>query len=585
MTAPVVGTKNLTRDEAVDRAALLTLTSYDLTLDLTDGADGPGVDTFRCVTEVVFDCARPGASVRIELAGVAVHSAVLNGTPVEVGDWSAEQGLPLTGLAARNVLVVDAEFAYSTSGQGLHRAVDPLDGEVYVYTHFEPTAAQRVFACFDQPDLKATFTWRATVPGHWRVVSNMPAAGTASDGRTRTVEFPPTPRMSTYLAALCAGPFHEVTAEHDGIGLGLYCRRSMAPALEADDILTVTRQGFDFFHDRFGIRYPLPKYDQIFVPEYNTGAMENFGAVTFSEQHYLFRSQATQLDYEHRASTILHELAHVWLGNLVTMRWWDELWLKEALATWASYWACTEATRFTDAWTTFLLSRKIRGYEEDQLSSTHPIWADVPDVATALANFDGITYAKGASFIKQLAAYVGVDSFVAGLRDYFATHQWGNASLADLVGALEAASGRELTGTIRRWLDTVRVDTLRPELTVDPDGRCRGAVVRRSTPEAYPTPRAHRIAVGRYRRDGERLVRAGRTELDVTAEATALPELVGIAAGDLLLLNDDDLSYAKIRFDARSLRTLREDLWRIESPLARALCHCALSDMVHDAEL
>ncbi|HET8659214.1 MAG TPA: M1 family aminopeptidase, partial [Micromonosporaceae bacterium] len=334
----MAGVRNLTQAEAIERARLLDVASYDITLDLTDGTGGPGERLFRSTTVINFRCTEPGAATFIEVAADQVRSATLNGEPVDLSTWSAERGLVISDLAAENTLVVDADFPYSSTGQGLHRSVDPVDKEVYLYSQFETADAQRVFACFDQPDLKSCYTWHVTVPAHWQVISNMPVA-TAGPGpveATRTVHLAQSVRMSTYVTALCAGPYHQVREVHDGIDLGLHCRASMAQHLDAGDLMLVTRQGFDFFHEQFAIRYPLAKYDQVFVPEFNAGAMENFGCVVHAEQHYVFRSQVTDYEYENRANTILHEMAHMWFGDLVTMRWWDDLWLNESFAEWAS---------------------------------------------------------------------------------------------------------------------------------------------------------------------------------------------------------------------------------------------------------
>ncbi|MET0495708.1 MAG: aminopeptidase N, partial [Actinoplanes sp.] len=458
----MAGVRNLTQVEAAERARLLEVTGYDIALDLTDGAGNPGSGTFRSTTEVTFRCAEPGAQTFIEVAAASVRSAVLNGVPVDLSGWSAETGLALTGLAAENTLVVDADYAYSASGQGMQRSEDPVDKEIYLYSQFETADAQRVYACFDQPDLKSVYTWHATVPAHWKVVSNMPVERDEQAGPgAKTVHFTRSERMSTYITALCAGPYHEVRDEHDGIDLGVFCRASMAQYLDPDDLFLVTKQGFDFFHEQFGVRYPLPKYDQLWVPDFNAGAMENFGCVTHAEAHYIYRSQVTDFEYEQRANTILHEMAHMWFGDLVTMRWWNDLWLNESFAEWASHWCNSEATRFTDAWTTFLSVRKSWGYRQDQLSSTHPVYCEMPDLEAVEVNFDGITYAKGASVIKQLVAYVGLDSFVTGLRAYFAQHAWGNATFDDLLTELEAASGRELRKFAAQWLETAQVNTLR----------------------------------------------------------------------------------------------------------------------------
>ncbi|MEV6815527.1 aminopeptidase N [Micromonospora sp. NPDC051296] len=578
--------RNLTQVEATERARLLDVTGYDISLDLSSAVQAADGRTYRSTTEVRFKCAEPGVSTFIEVAADSVRSATLNGDPVDLTGWSAAKGLTLTGLAGENTLVVDADFAYSNSGQGLHRTVDPVDGETYLYSQFETADAQRTFACFDQPDLKSVYTWHATVPEHWKVISNMPVEREEAAGNgLKTLHFAESPRMSTYITALCAGPYHEVRYTHDGIDLGYFCRASMAQYLDSDDLNLVTTQGFDFFHEQFEVRYPLPKYDQVWVPDFNAGAMENFGCVTHAESHYLFRSQVTDFEYEQRANTILHELAHMWFGDLVTMRWWNDLWLNESFAEWASHWCNTHATRFTEAWTTFLSIRKNWGYRQDQLSSTHPVYCEMPDLEAVEVNFDGITYAKGASVLKQLVAYVGEEPFLAGLRAYFARHAWGNATFDDLLSELETASGRKLRTFAAQWLETAQVNTLRPELTIGPDGAYQRVLVRQDAPEGYPTLRTHRIGVGLYDLTDGRLVRRQRYDVDIDGELTELTELAGVPAADVLLLNDDDFTYAKLRLDDRSMATVVQHIAGFDSSLARALCWTAAWDMTRDAEL
>jgi aminopeptidase N len=582
----VAGVRNLTQVEAADRARLLEVTGYDVAVDLTDGHGNPGDGTFRSTTVVTFRCAEPGAETFIETAAATVRSATLNGAPLDLSGFSAEKGLTLTGLAEENELVVDADFTYSASGQGLQRSLDPVDKEIYLYSQFETADAQRVFACFDQPDLKSVFTWHATVPKHWKVISNMPVDREEPAGvGGKTVHFQTSPKMSTYIAAICAGPYHEVRDEHDGISLGVFCRASMARYLDPDDLFLITKQGFDFFHEQFGVRYPLPKYDQLWVPDFNAGAMENFGCVTHAEAHYIFRSQVTDFEYEQRANTILHELAHMWFGDLVTMRWWNDLWLNESFAEWASHWCNSKATRFTDAWTTFLSVRKSWGYRQDQLSSTHPVYCEMPDLEAVEVNFDGITYAKGAGVIKQLVAYVGIDSFITGLRAYFDKHAWGNATFDDLLTELESASGRELRKFAAQWLETAQVNTLRPVVSLSADGTYESVVVQQEAPADYPTLRTHRIGVGLYDLQGDRLVRRDLLELDVSGERTEIPALTGVRAADVLLLNDDDLSYTKLRLDERSLATVVNHIAGIDSSLSRALVWNAAWDMLRDAEM
>jgi len=582
----MAGVRNLTQVEAVERARLLDVVGYDVVLDLTDGTGGPGEGSLRSTTTVTFRCTEPGASTFIEAAAERLRSATLNGVELDLSGWSAETGLALPDLAAENVLVVDGDFPYSSSGQGLHRSVDPVDKEVYLYSQFETTDAQRVYACFDQPDLKSVYTWHATVPAHWTVISNSQVESKEpAEAGAKTWHFLPSVRMSTYITAVCAGPYHEVRDEHDGIDLGVYCRASMRQYLDADDIFLITKQAFDFFHRNFAFRYPLPKYDQVFVPDFNAGAMENFGCVVHAEQHYIFRSQVTDYEYENRANTIVHEMAHMWFGDLVTMRWWDDLWLNESFAEWAAHWANASASRFTNAWTTFLSIRKNWGYRQDQLSSTHPVYTEMPDVEAVEVNFDGITYAKGASVIKQLVAYVGLESFVAGLREYFAKHAWGNATFDDLLSALESASGIPLRDFSAQWLQTAQVNTLRPEITIGPDGTYSSVVVEQFAPEGYPTLRTHRIGVGLYDLVNSKLVRRELLEATVSGARTELTELHGRPAADVLLLNDEDLTYAKLRLDDRSMDTVVNHIAGLDNPLSRALCWGAAWDMVRDGEL
>jgi aminopeptidase N len=571
---------NLTRDEARERADLLTVDSYRVELDLTSSEQ-----TFRSVTTVSFTSARPGSATFIELVAPAVTEITLNGQPVPLAAFDGER-IALAGLAAENELRIAADCAYSRTGEGLHRFSDPADGGVYLYSDLETADAHRIYACFDQPDLKARFEFIITAAADWKVISNMAAAGPAEPAGPGTVRwhFLPTPVMSTYITAVAAGPYHEVTSEHDGIPLGVYCRQSLAAYLDPDEILAITRQGFDFYHQAFGVRYPFGKYDQLFVPEYKAGAMENAGCVTFLED-YVFRSRVTDAEREERADTILHEMAHMWFGDMVTMRWWDDLWLNESFATWAAMTSMTAATRWPDAWTTFANGPKAYAYRQDQLPSTHPIAADIPDIDAVEVNFDGITYEKGASVLKQLVAYVGQDNFLAGVRDYFGKHAWANATLTDLLASLEQASGRDLAAWSKSWLETAGVNTLRARYEVGPDGALTAFEVHQEAPASHPELRPHRIAIGLYDRTGRVLARRSRVELDVTGAVTEVPELVGQRRPDLVLVNDDDLTYAKIRLDEHSLPTAISSIGAFDASLPATLCWAAAWDMTRDAEM
>ncbi|MFE7563574.1 aminopeptidase N, partial [Kitasatospora sp. NPDC057500] len=583
---------NLTREEARTRADLLHVDAYDIELDLGSAREG---GTFRSTTVVRFTATTPGASTFIDLVAPSVEEIVLNGERLDNAGF-ADSRIALPNLAAENELRVVADCAYTNTGEGLHRFVDPVDGETYLFTQFEVPDARRVFANFEQPDLKASFTFTVTAPAGWSVVSNSPTPEPEGEGDTRVWRFAPTGRISTYITALIAGPYVGVFDSYENgdqkVPLGIYCRPSLSGFLDAEAIFEVTKQGFDYFQEKFDFPYPFPKYDQLFVPEFNAGAMENAGAVTLRDQ-YVFRSKVTDAAYEARAATILHELAHMWFGNLVTMEWWNDLWLNESFATYAEAVCQAEApdSRWPNSWTTFANQMKTWAYRQDQLPSTHPIMADINDLEDVQVNFDGITYAKGASVLKQLVAYVGQDAFFEGVRAYFKRHAWGNTRLGDLLGALEEASGRDLKAWSAAWLETAGINVLRPALTLNTDGEIESFAVLQEAP-ALPAGakgeavlRPHRIAVGLYELVDGSLVRTDRIELDVDGPRTEVPQLVGRHRPAVILLNDDDLSYAKVRLDEDSLAVVTENLGGFTDALPRALCWASAWDMTRDGEL
>ena len=581
---------NLTRDETAERARLITVNSIAVELDLSGDVDE---STYPSTSRLSFESHEAGASTWVDIVAERINRAVLNGRELDVDSAFDGTRLVIDQLEPYNELLVEADARYMNTGEGLHRFVDPVDSETYLYTQFEPADARRVYACFEQPDLKIHFQLTVTAPAHWTVVSNAatPEPEPISHGVARW-SFPATERLSTYVTALVAGPYHSVTDEYVGTfgtyPLGVHCRSSLADHLDADEILTVTKQGFEYFEGVFGVGYPFGKYDQLFVPEFNAGAMENAGAVTILED-YVFRSRVTDAAYEQRANTILHELAHMWFGDLVTMTWWDDLWLNESFAEWASHQANVEATRYRDAWTTFLNLRKAWAYRQDQLPTTHPIAADMVDLDAVAVNFDGITYAKGAAALRQLVAWVGEAEFFAGVRAYFVEHAWGNTSLPDLLSHLERASGRDLSTWTRQWLQTSGVNLLRPEIVVDESGVITSLSVIQEPatepPGLDPVLRSHRVAIGCYSLTAEGLVRTRRVEIDVVGERTDVTDLVGVDQPDLLLINDDDLTFAKTRLDDRSLRTAVEHLGDLTASLPRALIWGAAWDMTRDAEM
>ncbi|UAL31374.1 aminopeptidase N [Nocardioides rotundus] len=559
--------RSLTRDEAVERAALLEVRRYDIDVDLTGLLDGV---EWRATSRVTFDCHSPGADSFVDCLG-EIGTATLNGRPLDPA--SAVDGrLPLPALEAENVLEVSSVQHDTASSAGILRSVDPSDGLVYVWTSFEADDARRAWACFDQPDLKAPHAFTVTAPESWVVTSNTgPESVTEPADAARVWSFPDTPPLSTYVVVVNAGPFHEIREQRGGHSLGLFCRQSMRPFLERDaaELFEVTEQGLAFFAERFDRPFAQERYDHVFVPNMG-GAMENWGCVTWSDSS-LHRSEPTRRMREGTANILLHEMAHMWFGDLVTMRWWDDLWLNEAFASWAASWAQAEATRYTEAWASFLIGFKVEGYRLDMGPATHPVRGDVPTVAHGIANFDAISYVKGCSVLKQLAAYVGEEAFVAGLRDYFATYAWQNTTLEDFLGAIGSAAGRDLGDWGRRWLREAGTDTLRVRdgglLAEGPDGG---------------SPRPHRLNLGIFVDRGDVLERVDAVPVETTGTTTPLPDL---PAGALVLPNDSDLTFAAVRPDEASLATLLERAGDLDDALARGLAVTMGWDMLARGEL
>ncbi|MGW0389575.1 aminopeptidase N [Streptomyces sp. NPDC003042] len=572
----------LTRNEAQLRAQLLDVHHYAVTLDLTVGDE-----TFDSTTVIRFS-ARTAADTFVELKPDELRSATLDGAPLDPAILT-DNRLPLTGLTeGPHELRVAARMRYSRTGEGLHRFTDPADGETYVYSQMFMDDVQRVFAAFDQPDLKAVFEFTVTAPAHWTVLANGITTRTGDrDGDAAGIwNSAPTPVISTYLAAVAAGPWHSVTTEHAGLPFGIHCRRSLAPHLDtdADEILSITKDCFDRYQQKFTEPYPFDSYDQAFVPEFNAGAMENPGLVTFRDE-FVYRSAVTDTERQTRAMVIAHEMAHMWFGDLVTLAWFDDIWLNESFAEYMGYQTLTEATRFTGTWTEFGVTRKAWGYDADQRPSTHPVApdpADVPDTASALLNFDGISYAKGASALRQLVTWLGEKDFLAGINTHFARHKFANATLADFVDSLAAHTDRDVHAWAAVWLRTTGIDTLTPRIEGATDG-ADGATPGWTLTVDRQGSRPHRIEAGTYdlAPDG-RLEPGERFALDVPSD-----EIVSVSGPRpaLLVLNDGDFGYAKIRLDELSLENALRGLSGLPDPLTRAVVWNTLRDMVRDGEL
>ena len=570
---------NLTREEARRRTQLIQTPLYDISLDLTRDSD-----TFACEATIHFLCQEPGADSFIDFLAPSVDSCELNGEEVPKEAFNGAR-IALTNLRDANELHVLATCEYQNIGAGLNRFKDPVDHRIYLHSQFETFDAHRMFPCFDQPDLKASLTFTVLAPSDWVVVSNNPgqAQPVAGKENIKRWTFGATPKMSSYLTAIVAGPYHGVRDRHGDVDLGIFCRQSLAQYLDPEEILTITKQGLDFYGEAYKYPYPFQKYDQLFVPEFSAGAMENIGCVTFNE-YLIFRSKVTEAVREDRANTILHEMAHMWFGDLVTMRWWDDLWLNESFATFMSVLAQVEATRFKNGWVTFANQYKAGARRQDQLPTTHPIAADVPDIESVHLNFDAITYNKGACVLRQLVAYVTQDTFLRGVQRYIKQRQYSNASLSDFLSDIEAGSGRDLKAWSKLWLETAGLNTLRPLATSQSD-TIGSLAIKQEAPPEFPTIRPHRLAVGLYDRKFDGLQLRRRVELDVAEEDTPVKDFDGEHLADLLLVNDLDLTYAKIRLDDRSLATATEHLAELADPLARAITWAALWDMLRDAAI
>ena len=578
---------NITRNEAIERASLVSDPIYRVSLEL----DGKG-DTFSCFASIDFK-SKENSNTWIDLVSPLVESIWLNGEELNVKEVFDGTRIKLQNLKIENQLKIKAQCSYMNTGEGLHRHIDPVDNEVYIYTQFEVPDSRRVFPVFEQPDIKGVLNLTVKTPSKWTVISNTQTPEPKNIENDFSIwNFDQTPKMSSYLYAICAGPYAKKTDIYEGkfgrYPLAIFVRPSLSQYLDHEEIFEVTKQGFKWFEDKFQIGYPFKKYDQVFVPEFNAGAMENVGCVTFRDE-FIFRSRTTRTAYESRANTILHELAHMWFGDLVTMKWWNDLWLNESFAEWAAHWACTGATQYNEAWTLFHVQRKAWAYRQDQLPSTHPIAANMPDLDSVYENFDGITYAKGASALRQLVAWVGEENFLKGLKNYFEKHAWKNTELKDLLSELSISSGRELDSWSKIWLESSGATLLRPEIEVDANNLITKLVINQEPPSAPPgldpVLRPHRLALGVYEKQGDKLVRIKRIEVDVVGAKTVIKELEGNKRPDLLLVNDDDLTYAKIRLDSHSLNTATKEIASIESSLSRALIWGAVWDMVRDAEV
>lgn len=569
----------LSEEEARIRAARVTNISYDLDFSFLEDARG-----YEAQTLVHFDYLGGEGDLRLDLRATELRELQINGETLEAPEYSGVAITLPARLLKKGKNTVRVEFAneYERSGNGLHHFRDSMDRSEYLYTSFEPFYAHRLFPCFDQPDLKAIYRLQVTAPADWEIISNDPLLSVRPAGKSlRRHTFVPTKLLSTYLFFLGAGPFAVWTDREARIPAKLYARKSMAAYVPVDHFFELTRKGLNFFQEYFGYEYPFRKYDQIFCPEFNFGAMENPGAVTFSER-YLYRHEPEASELESRADTLIHEMAHMWFGDLVTMRWWDGLWLNESFATYMSQLALTEAAGYPGAFESFLSSEKSWAYWQDQLPSTHPVAGEVEDTGEAFSNFDGITYGKGASLLKQLAYYIGPENFRRGVQAYFKRHAWRNTDLSDFFDALGEFTERDLNRWTQVHLVSSGVNIIEPVIEVK-DGRTTSVKVVQSPGNGDSLIRPRRLQVAFYSRDESgRLVRSEVASVSLDGKSASVPKLVGVSAPDFAFANHGDHAYAKVFLDPRSLEFVQSHIEEIPDSLTRRAVWITLWHMLRD---
>lgn len=572
--------QNLTLQEAEKRSSQIDVESYNITLDLTQGDE-----VFSSKTIIKFN-SKTTEPTFIDLIAKNVKSVILNGENLDIECYK-DSRIHLDKILKKNEVIIDANCFYMHTGEGLHRFVDKADNQAYVYTQFEVADCRRMFAVFEQPDIKSKFTFTVTTPKNWVAFSNSSTPEPVENEKSHTFNFEQTQKISSYITALVAGPYKGKTGEltsSDGrrIPLGVYCRASMVEYLDADEIMDITKIGFKFYEQIFSTPYPFDKYDQIFVPEFNNGAMENAGCVTYRDE-YIFRSKPIEAKVERRAITILHELAHMWFGDLVTMKWWNDLWLNESFAEFMCTLCADEATRW-NSWTTFNSMEKNWAYRQDQLPSTHPIAANIRDLEDVEVNFDGITYAKGASVLRQLVAYVGREQFFEGIRVYFNKYKWKNTKLSDLLYELEKTSGRDLSNWTKVWLEESGVNLMKPIFETDAEDNILSFIIKQEAFSKGSSIRPHRLVVSGYNLVNDKMEKTIRVELDVKDENTEIVDFVGKKRPDIVLINDEDLTYSKVRMDNKSLDFAIKNIDKFTQTLPRTLILANAWDMLRDGE-
>lgn len=576
-TRPIV--KGLDRATAKLRGDTIYNVKYNL--DIKISADE---NEFKGHNKITFDLKNNNQNVTIDFQEGAVNSILLNNEIIPIIYNNYFITLPSAFLkVGSNTVTIDYTHSYSNQGFGLHRFKDPEDGLTYVYTHFEPYNANQLFPCFDQPDLKATFILNVEAPKNWTVISSTREVDVIEKNNLINWSFPESPKMSTYLFSLHAGPYHQWRAQSGDVELRLFSRESLSKFVRSDEWLNVTKQGLSFYQKYFNYPYPFKKYDQVVVPEFNMGAMENVAAVTFSEK-YVKRGEPTKVDREHLTNILLHEMAHQWFGDLVTMNWWNDLWLNESFATVMATMALNKATEFKKSWETFYSDDKNWGYTEDQYETTHPIETPVGNTDQAFANFDGITYGKGAAVLKQLFYFIGPESTKKGLHNYFIKHQFSNATLKDFFAALEEASGKNLKNWIQEWIRTAGLNTVKIDYLCD-KGKIKNFRFLQSAPANYPTLRTHSTEVGFYNVNKKKIKLTHTEKVTYQERITNAPQFDGITCPDLVITNLHDYDYVKTKFDAKSLETVQKYISKLPDSFLRIISWMTLWEMVRDADL
>jgi aminopeptidase N len=569
---------------AAMRAQQLSNVSYQLSMEVDEQKP-----SFSGEVAISFTLAKANNSpVTLDFEGGEILSVNLNGNDIS---FQAEKWFlrfpPQQFNVPTNTLRIKFTHAYANAGDGLHRYKDAATGNVYLYSNFEPFNAHKMFPHFDQPNIKANFTLDVIAPASWQVVSTTREISITNVNEKKHWQFPATPKMASYVFSMHAGPYTVWEDNSGAIPLRLFARQEVAQYVDYKEWFLFTQQSFAFFNNYFSLPYPFKKYDQLIVPDFNSGAMENIGAVTFNE-FYVGRGKKTDLERMKYGNVIAHEMAHMWFGDLVTMSWWNGLWLNESFATYMSYLAQEKSSQFGEKiWDVFFIGTKQWAYTSDQQVTTHPIELSVDNTAEAFANFDGITYGKGASVLKQLAYYVGEENFRKGVVKYLKKYSYSNTQLVDFMSEIAKASQRDLSDWAYEWLYQAGLNSIQLHYTCEQtkqDDIVQSMLLTQSAPDAWPILRRQKIQVGLFNLQDETLVSSARFPLVYRGVSTPINAADKLPCPAFAYPNIGDMGYAKVMLDEKSLSFIKNHFASVDASL-RLMLWQNLWDSVLDVKM